>query len=209
MERKDFVGARFNHLIVVSEKIKYKYNRKVECLCDCGNKCIVSLGNLKNNHTKSCGCIRIKMMKKNKTTHNFSKTRFYSIWSDINTRCSNRNQIYYSRYGGRGIKCLWKSFEEFRDDMYESYNSHIQQFGEKNTSIDRIDNNGNYCKENCRWATQEEQQNNTSKNIYYKFKGEKNTISNLAKKYGINRNTLRTRIHRNWSVEKALTTPVA
>lgn len=95
--------------------------------------------------------------------HGLRYTRFYNIWRRIKDRCNNQNNIDYNRYGERGIKVCdsWDSnFENFRDDMYESYISHSEANGEQNTSIDRIDTDGNYCKKNCRWATPQEQRIN-------------------------------------------------
>ena len=102
------------------------------------------------------------------TKHGMCKTRFYQIWVNMKRRCNSPNDPWYSRYGGRGIKLLWKSFEEFRDDMYKSYLEHCEEFGEKNTTIDRADNNGNYEKSNCRWATWTIQSRNSSNCVAYK-----------------------------------------
>ena len=110
-------------------------------------------------------------------------TRFYKIWAKMKERCLNKNCAAYLSYGGRGITVCdrWHKFENFRDDMYESYLSHVNEFGEKNTSIDRIDNNGNYCKENCRWATRKEQNNNTRKNVYVKYKDRVVTMAEYSR----------------------------
>lgn len=162
--------------------------------CDCGNKIETRPG--KN---KSCGCLI------GNSGHKMTHTRFYKIWEGINIRTK------YPRgngdYAYHGIKNLWKSFEEFKNDIYESYLEHIKKFGEKNTQIDRVDNNGHYEKSNCRWVTLKEQARNKSNNVFITFNGETKCIAEWVEIFKIPYFTLRARL-KKWSPEKALTTPV-
>ena len=145
-----------------------------------------------------CICKRQKIMKeqvinKNKgTTHKSCgkgiKTidkRFYSEWTRLRQRTTNPNYEFWNNYGGRGIKSdAFENFIDFYDTMYESYKEHIAIYGEDNTTIDRMDVNGNYCPENCRWATWEIQKSNTTKNKYFKAispEGEVFTSNNQCK----------------------------
>ena len=125
-----------------------------------------------------------------------SKTRFYEIWVGMKKRCDSEKSKAYKWYGARGItyQPSWASFESFRDDMYESYQRHVEKFGEKQTTIDRIDVNGNYTKENCRWATREEQDNNRRDSRYVGDTGL--TVAQFAKKHNINYQTLMGRLKR-------------
>src|SRR3990167_4739861 len=106
--------------------------------------------------------------------HGLHGSSFYNVWRSMLKRCNNKNHKSYKRYGGRGIKILWSSFEDFAQDMYQDYQKHCEEFGSRNTSIDRIDNNNNYYKKNCKWATWKEQAKN---------RDNKNTINNLGTYY--------------------------
>lgn len=150
-------------------------------------------------------------MKNNKgqfiKTHGMYGTRFYKIWVNIKSRCFNEKVEAYKNYGGRGIKLDWDSFEKFRDDMYESYLDHIGKFSEKETEIDRINNDENYNKENCKWSTRKENSNNRRSSHLIVYKGRKQNIKQWAKELNKNYNTLFGRINTyNWSIEKAFNT---
>ena len=98
-----------------------------------------------------------------KTIHGLrgrSPSRFYRIWRGIQTRCRNIKSPAYKYYGAKGVVCLWKNFLDFKNDMYESYLLHVQKFGEKQTQVDRINNDKGYYKKNCRWVTLSEQARN-------------------------------------------------
>lgn len=135
--------------------------------------------------------------------HGQSGTRFYQIWCAMKQRCEYPKHNRFKNYGGRGIKILWKSFEDFRDDMYESF----KQSGEVGISIDRINPNGHYCKENCRWTNLWEQNLNRTNNHLITYKGKTKPLAQWAREKGFKRGLLENRIKRNWSVKKMLETP--
>ena len=108
-----------------------------------------------------------------------SKTRFYRIYNNLRRRCNNHNSPYFSVYGWKWIKNERKTYKQFKEDMYESYIDHVNKYWELQTSIDRIDNNWNYCKENCRWATWREQNCNKSKSKKYDWKGKKLAMAEI------------------------------
>ncbi len=95
--------------------------------------------------------------------HRLYHSKFYRAYWGMKTRCENSRMPSFKYWGGRGIKCLWESFEDFKRDMYESFLAHNKIHGGRNTSLDRIDADSHYCKENCRWATMKEQRNNRRK----------------------------------------------
>ena len=182
--------------------------------CECGKEKIIMATNViyKHSRTISCGCWSREyakgLAKKYTIIHGMCYTRFYKIWRNILQRCNNPKHRSYPLYGARGIKCLWKNFIEFRNDMHFEYFEHVKDFGEKNTSIDRINNEGHYCRENTRWATQKEQMRNTRFNRLITFKGKTLCLKDWANETKIHYDTLRFRINKNWSIEKALLTPI-
>ena len=142
-------------------------------------------------------------------------TRFYKIWEGMKHRCLCVNATSYKYYGARGIEVCksWLEFTNFRDDMYEDYLKHVKEYGEKETSIDRMDNDGNYEKKNCQWATWDEQAKNSRTGAFLPckvtFNGKTQSIAKWAKEVGLSRQTIHARLrYRGWSTEKALTTKV-
>jgi len=133
-------------------------------------------------------------------THGMSRMQIYQTWARMFERCRNKNHHAYSDYGGRGITVCesWHKFENFLADMGER---------PKGRSLDRIDNSLGYSPENCRWATPEEQQNNTRAAHMLEFNGERLSISQWSRKLGVSRNRIRTRLQTGMSVAEALTTP--
>lgn len=201
MRRVNLLGKRFGRLLVVSEAPKQGKHIKWNCLCDCGKIVVVFGDNIRRGLTKSCGCLHSEITRQKNSTHKESKTRLYSIWISMKERCSNNANPDWKNYGGRGISVCdkWRnSYESFRDwSRLNGYND--------NLTIDRIDVNGNYTPENCRWATTKDQNRNKRSNVLYKGK----CISVWCEKTGIDKRTVHRRINvYGWPVEKALFTPV-
>jgi len=131
--------------------------------CSCGNEKEICVRNVNKSISKSCGCLGKKQItalgKSNTWTrkHGMFGTRFYNIYYGLRMRCSKNSVSNSKYYSDKGVKCLWKTFMDFKNDMYESYLEHEKEFGTKQTTVDRIDSSKHYCKENCVWATYKEQ----------------------------------------------------
>jgi len=137
--------------------------------------------------------------------------RLYNIWRGMKTRCSNKNGSGYKYYGARGIKLCkrWHAFEVFYEDLNEAYQTHCKEYGIKNTTLDRLNNNGDYSQKNCRWATWTQQNNNSRMCRNLTYDGLTLNITQWAKRVNLKYVTLYRRLFiMKWSIEEALTTPV-
>ena len=209
---KDIAGERYGRLVARKRISKQVGKRKMSywiCDCDCGNKTTVQLTHLTSGDTKSCGCLSAELASKRNSSHRMINTRFYSIWAHIKTRILNENCHCYSDYGGRGLRIdeNWLEFEHFYNDMHNSYKEHTKKHCEKNTTIDRINNDKGYFPKNCRWATQKQQVNNRRNTLYFTIKGERMTASQIANKYDLTHSTVSHRINRGWSEGKVISPP--
>lgn len=187
----NFIGKKFGRLTVISRVENYidkngKPHSAWKCKCECGNDVFIRGTYLKNGSVKSCGCLNKDKLREMLTIHGESKARLYKIWVGIKERCFNENDSCYKNYGGRGITMCdeWKNnYMLFRNWSYA--NGYCEDINKESYSIDRIDNNGNYCPDNCRWVGIKIQQNNTRHNHCIEYDGQMHTISEWADIYGI------------------------
>jgi len=192
----DLTGKRYGRLLVLSLNSKRGKFFYWNCICDCGKEVVVNGHCLKHGNTKSCGCLHDELSrdraKKQFTTHGLRNTRLYSIWASMRTRCNNPNSHGFQYYGARGI-CIceeWNDFQAFYE--WAMSNGYAE-----NLTIDRIDVDGNYSPENCRWVTPAEQTRNTRNNRIVTIQGETHILNEWARIIGINRKTLSDRLNKN------------
>lgn len=205
---RDLTGQKFGKLKVL-KRVEGPDPKRVywECRCDCENHTIVVVEayRLTSGNTLSCGCYN----KEKNITHGQTKTRLYTVWESMKKRCDNPNNSGYHNYGGRGIKVCdeWYDFETFSNWAYANGYDPDAAYGA--CTIDRINHDGDYCPENCRFASMEVQDLNKRNTRYEEYNGEKVTIVELSKRTGISESTLRARLKRGMTVEEAVTTPVS
>lgn len=209
------IGKKFGRLVILSYEGKAKFSKTlVKCLCDCGEIITKELPDVRNGHTKSCGCLRKEATAKNKTgnrfklknkerlTHGKTYTPEFYVWSSIKVRCMNPHSKAFKNYGGRGITVCDKwlhSFEAFLGDLGERPSPKHQ--------IDRIDNDGNYCPENCRWSLVVENNNNKRTSKLITFNNRTLSRAEWEREIGLSRGMIRSRLIVGWTIEKILTTP--
>ena len=207
--KNNIVGEQFGRLTVVESTEKSMGGTLMfACICECGNKTLTPGHKLITGHTRSCGCLRKENMRRIVTTHGQAETRFWRIFMGIKSRCSRRSEPTFKYYGALGVRNEWERFEDFQRDMHQSYLVHVNEHGERQTTIEREDVRGNYSKENCRWATYKEQERNRRNNRMTTFNGETLCSAEWSERTGISPSLLSVRFRNGWSVERTLTTPV-
>ena len=191
----DITGKRFTRLKVLGPCKRAKSGTLWRCQCDCGKQCQKLLFTVRSGETWHCGCMTRQLLMR----HGKFGTKIYRIWAGLRNRCSPSSG--HPGYAGRGIKCCerWVSFEAFYQDMGECPDG---------MSLDRIDNDGNYSPENCRWATRHQQGRNKRSNHIVEIDGRKMTAAEASIEYGIKYTTFLRRMSVGMSAEEAAKTPV-
>lgn len=202
---KDLEGQTFGRLNVIGFAGTENKSTFWYCKCLCGNITKALAGNLKKGVTTSCGCFNKERTIERSTIHGHAKkgdiTPTFLTWTGMLVRCQNPNTQNFKDYGGRGITVCkrWLKFENFLADMGEK---------PEGLTLDRKENDKGYFKENCRWATMEEQSNNRRSNHHLTFNRKTQTVSQWAKELGFKNDTLYDRLRIGWTVERTLTTTV-
>ena len=190
----DLIGQRFGRLIAL-KRVENSISGEIQwlCQCECDKHTIVIGKNLRTNHTKSCGCL----WKDSITKHNLCDSQTYHTWENMIQRCTNLNVRLYQNYGGRGIEVCgrWLKFENFLEDMGE------RPYG---TTIDRIDNDGNYEPANCRWSTYFTQRRNRNDIRWITINNKTMCLKDWCKIRKLIYKTILKRLKLGWSISKAL-----
>lgn len=204
----DLTGQKFNRLTVVERAENTKDGKASwKCICECGNEITVIGKDLRSGNTKSCGCYNRESASIRAKKHGYSKSRIHNIWLLMKQRCFNPQQPQFKDWGGRGITICDEWLGEHGAENFIKWSK--ENGYADNLEIDRINNDGNYCPENCRWTTRKEQANNKRCTHFITYNGKTQSIKQWAEEIGVNYDTLISRINKyHWNIEKALTTAV-
>lgn len=202
----NLIGQRFGRLTVVGEDKNNGQNKRMWiCKCDCGKTKSkpIDTYSLTHGKVKSCGCLYFESNKERNKKHGLTHSRIYKVWCSMKNRCHCVGNIAFDNYGGRGIKVCQEWYNDFQAfyDWAMSHGYTDEKF------IDRIDNNGDYCPQNCRWSTMKEQQNNRRNNRQIWYKNHLYTVSQLAEKLNLSRSALAWRLDNGWNENELSLTP--
>ena len=202
----NLLGERFTRLVVVESMGKNNKGQYIwKCQCDCKNFVTVSTSALRSKNTRSCGCIhKEQLSKRNKENRKWytKHPRLKRIWDAMKHRCENPNNETYNYYGGKGI-CVCREWQDFylfeKWSLNNGYGDHL--------TIDRIDENKDYCPENCRWTDMTTQNNHKSNNKYLEYKGEVKTLAEWCRELNLSYHRTKARLNVcGWTVEQAFDT---
>lgn len=203
MKRIDLTGKTFGRLTVIGCADSLNGHLRWLCKCSCGNECIVHGSSLKSGNTTSCGCYKTENAKKLYSGVRQNDKRLYSIWNAIKQRCNNPHNKSYHDYGGRGIKMCTEWADKYENFYYWAMTSGYR----KGLEIDRVDNDGDYEPDNCRWVNREIQANNRRNVKLYVIKGVSKSLAQWCREYNQDYYLARQRISKlGWSIEDALET---
>lgn len=195
---EDLSGRKYNKLTVICKNGKTNGGDiKWLCKCDCGNEKTITGSKLKSGWTKSCGCMQKEWAANKFSKHKLSQTQLYKCWERMKSRCLNKNNNRYYRYGGRNIKVCseWLDFNNF------SYWALSNGYKEGLT-IERIDVNGNYEPNNCTWITPAAQMRNTSRTVWVEYKNSKICMAEFSRMTGISVNVIRNRLKKGLTADQ-------
>ena len=194
----DLTGKRFGYWTVLKRAPNKGKRVFWLCRCVCGNVKIVQGTSLKNGVSKSCGC---KKSENHFKSHGLHDTALYRKWASVKNRCFNRNDKMYKHYGERDITMC----DEWKNDFKAFYNWTMKNGYKENLELDRIDNDGNYCPENCRYVTHQENLRNMKRTLKVTFKGETKPLIDWCDELNLNYHTVYNRIYNlGWNIDKAL-----
>jgi hypothetical protein len=192
----DLTNKKFGKLLIIKSEFVKNEERHWLCRCDCGNEKIISGHSLRRGATISCGCHKIK--------HGYVGTKLYNVFSHMKARCYNKNSKFYNYYGGRGIKIC----DEWLINPLLFFKWAEKNGYDEKLSIDRIDNNGDYSPDNCRWATKKQQANNRNYCILITYKSKTQTLKMWCDELNMSWSTVKNRIKKYGYIDYIFTKPI-
>lgn len=200
--RLSLVGQRFGNLTVIADRGTNGHHSLWEVCCDCGNISVKLGTEIRSGKYCSHGCPYYRAnLRGQRATHAMSRHPAYAVWRSMLARCTNPKHHAFKNYGGRGIGVCeeWLRFDAFWSDMSADYAAGL--------SLDRTDNDGGYCRDNCRWVSPKTQNRNKQGNVIIPTPFGRMTVAEASERFGIGSNTILYRIKNGWPADKLLLEP--